>query len=798
MTGASKILTVSYGTFSCTLEGFDDPFNTMKAIAEYFRDLAAEDRYFGAEPPTPDAAMLHKIAEREIQRRVEAKIQDNGVILRAQDDVAPKVSFPSQRVQPEPAAAPAPTLATAAEAAPAIESAAARLSRLRAAQAHAAPAMAPILSAPADLYADIYPEDSDSAGFAAPEPEVAEPEPAAVVADRPAAKKQPVAKPAKASPAKAAPKPKDDADKAAAKEARKAKKIKAEPEATATPIAPSQIEDVLANISKALASPEVAQDQGAETLPVADLSVGETQSVDKAEETVAPSPTAAAPDAHDPLATSIRETLAGIGDADDHLSDAPSPVASDDLTEEPAADSADAIAAPQDVPVMAAQDQDYLPETDTVLDEDDPADAPATQGTAAADFDDDIDDAIFNAAFDGQDHAMAATEPTDLVEAAQPQIDLPSDTPAPVATLPAEAAEPVADTLTQAAAAVEPPQTTPSEKIQRARARVIKIRRLDTAPVEAAAPPPPAEPVSPPVLTAQDEADLQNELAALEAELSSPEPRTDPLPEAAPAKPAGTALAEVNRLPAAETDDASVNRLLQKANSELEVPETKRRRSAIAHLKAAVLATVAERRGNPNAGAPDTQRLDTYRKDLNQVMRPAPSERPAPLVLVSSQRIDRKPDGRPAGQPAAAHPTLAPMQPAPVQPVRPRRVSTGLQAAPTYRQDRDAEEVTNIFADPAKQSFAEFAERLGATSLHDVIEAAGAYCTLVLGRDSFTRPELFQQIASISGQPDLSREDGLRGFGRLLRDGRLTKTKRGEYALAETSPILNEARRRAG
>lgn len=109
MESQNKVMTVSYGTFSCTLDGFDDPFTTMQLVAEYFRKLAAQDRYFGGEPLQPDHNALHQIAQDANPYKVDAEVTETGVTLRKADVVD---AAPAPAPENDNAPAPAPIAKT--------------------------------------------------------------------------------------------------------------------------------------------------------------------------------------------------------------------------------------------------------------------------------------------------------------------------------------------------------------------------------------------------------------------------------------------------------------------------------------------------------------------------------------------------------------------------------------------------------------------------------------------------------------------------------------------------------------
>lgn len=774
MIGASKILTVSYGTFSCTLEGFDDPFNTMKAIAEYFRDLAAEDRYFGAEPPQPDAAMLHRIAEREIQRRVEARVQDNGVILRADSEAAPVARL----AEPEPAmaASPAPAVIPAQQAAAVTESVAAKLSKLRAAKAGS-------VAAPLDF----------PAAAEADEPEALLPDPGLAEFLSPAVVSGPATHPA--------------ADLAA--------ELSVEPGAAAVPevVFEEEIVEPVVTVSPdAVAEVETV----AEPVPDADVILADVIRTEVGAAAIAPveaEPVEATPVATpepDSTGLALPEGLA------DELDDAAARALSDALSgfmSEPAALH----------PEQSAEHsvEELFPEGDALPDDVEDI-LPESALISAAEAPEDVDLAALIAGYQPEGdarpesaEAVAATvvesaevevesievveiEAVEIVETAPQDLDLetligslaeetriaeapaaPLATTEPVAETLEDvaevAAEPVIDDLAMAedgdeplaaaspaadeqADAEEPAVARPdaTEKLQRARARVVRIRRSDA---EAAS-----------VVTTEPTT-VATDVPAVEA---SPEP------------------AEPRRKLEVEADDAALNRLIAQTNTEMEGPEAKRRLSAIAHLKAAVAATVAERLTRGKTAPTEAARAEPYRDDLARAVRPqrpeAPGvrgERPAPLVLVSEQRIDR---------PAPAAPAQAPahVSPAHVSPVRPRRVTSAALAVQADDEDDEDEDGANIFADT--RGFVEFAEKLGVRSLPDLMEAAAAYTASVEGRPHFSRPHLIRHLSAARGQ-EIPREDSLRTFGRLLREGRIEKVKRGQFAVNEGSRFLGEAKK---
>ncbi|MEZ5911822.1 MAG: hypothetical protein R3D84_05975 [Paracoccaceae bacterium] len=724
MVGASKILTVSYGTFSCTLEGFDDPFSTMKAIAEYFRDLAADDRYFGAEPPTPDAAMLHQIAEREIKRKVEARVQDNGVLLRADDADA--------------YAAPAPT------AHPADPTEAAR-------PAAAAPLDAPVAD-------PVYDDETPSAPVAAEDDSVA----AKLLRIRAAVAN---ARESESRPA------------AAAHTAANLDQIVSAPpppvvEQTLAGLDDDYVEDAetvdegidLARLTRDLAAPEAeAAEEAPEDIDAAEDELAEIARVADAEDMAASDGDADATD------EAIDSILSALGEPAEELAEA-APEEEPELAEMADAELAGDIDAASD-----SADADVYADTEAaeVLETGDDAIVAETEAFAEHGDDDALEPA--EVADDAADEDQSYGEAQDAADIAADEVA--EDEPAPAPAMSAETAE----------------------KLARARARVIHVRRSDDGKTEAS------------VSYSDDDHDggdddtdrLTQEIARAGGEVSD-----------SPARPRDTARGEAR---VRDAGDPDVSRILKLTNSAIGSSENQRRHSTISHLKAAVVATEAERdhKGQGRDEATKTTEMDSYRSDLAAVVRPrrpvatgagrrdsdAKPGRLAPLVLISEQRIDLPSGGS------------APV--APAMPAQPRRVSAGNLALHTEHADElDDEPVTVTLSDEvtddeiddraaeenlfeAGQNFADFAEKVGAQGLTDLLEAAAAYLTGVEGREFFSRPQLIRRVQELPENADMTREDSLRSFGMLLRQGRIAKVKRGQFAVSEQSRFLAEAEKLA-
>ncbi|MHA6262670.1 chemotaxis protein CheA [Arenibacterium sp. CAU 1754] len=731
----NKILTVSYGTFSCTLEGFDDSFGTMKAIAEYFRDLAADDRYFGAEPPQPDADMLARIAQREISRQVEAR-QDTGggFVLRAADAAAPAALA---TVATASAAA-----ATAAPAAEAVETQTeARAEEPEAADSHA-------------LISDVVDKTRVNTDEAADQPaaqdDIPVAEPVAEVGtpgDSIAAKLQRIR----------AVVSRNEAQKGA--------------EFTEDEHADAFVAAAVSDLNDALdADDQMAMDEAPETDIAADREMDAAfdrydDDDDNFEDVVAQDDLTEDQDLDD-------------ADFDDDAHDLAGQVAEiEEEIEEDTEEDTEVAAQPADVLADDDYDEDYE-DVNGLADQEAPAEfqdviEEAPQALADEDYDDDGDDADLGSALAAVAEAMhsddAIEEDTVDAEPASkaPGMDLSQfmirDEDDLDAAVEVEQEVGILTRLDDQDLDDDDIDVSDLSGDEPEEARLLKIKRddFDVAFDDGADDD----------LTSEDEATLMRELAGMEndiaddysdeevdAAVSAVEMSDDDDYEDEIADHAHATLP-----PVADEADEDLSRLMAAAEAKMDAPENSTSRETYSHLRAAVAAAEAERDAGGDVG--DHAEDDAYREDLASVVRPRrpvanaaarpqrpmADTRPAPLKLVAEQRVD-------AEAAKASH-----------GPIRPRRVS----AAKIETTEADLD-------DAGEGGFKAFAADMGATDLPDLLEAAAAYMSFVEGRDQFSRPQLMNKVRQVETS-DFNREDGLRSFGQLLREGKIEKTGGGRF-----------------
>ncbi len=807
----NKILTVSYGTFSCTLEGFDDSFDTMKAIAEYFRELASEDRYFGAEPPAPDTEMLARIAQREISRRVEARQEDSGGYVLRADPTSPEpkaltAAGPDSKQAEKSGAPDDPDMETAARpAAPPPKDDQEDVASSKGASPvplnpfqdtetdEECESVLPDVSAGCSLHAAITGTVDDSVPIF--EAELVETTGRdgesiaaklqrirAVVSGGPfqrGAQSKLVEQDIIDSAAEdmtevlsgASTSPDDDSNHRGTETCREPEDGVSQEGEPSTPAESAPLE---AYSEDALAASQDISESAGPWMKEKSLDAVVPEEGDKFVATghQPNDPT----QQHDPIPSELVEAFVGESsgpDEEDELQqaldrlDALLNVPDTDAPEDGDASPIAAFAKTEDLQCVA--EEEALPQTaasgqlqpsEEAVDE-----AASPHGTDAEDAPQHMEDNCPNKA-EGDPEADVKVESSDNPDAEFEDDHAVGDDAD--ATDEAEHAVQIGDPdedPNSENAGNEETEVGSNANLETAfhQPNVIKVKRADfeaavatgqLEDLEAATQPTPDTCFGAESTSTLEAPSVDADEACASDEESSADRSDDDSAAVAQASAEGSPTPRDGEF---ESDEDDVSRLMAAVEREMDTPEATDARTTYDHLRGAVAAANSDIKD----GLPDDCEEAVYRSDLADVVRPRrpvvsgksmerPNTelRPAPLKLSPDQRVDT--DAAAAKQ----------------GPVRPRRIST------------DAEPDGEMQADHS--GFAEFASEMKAEALPDLLEAAAAYLVFVEGRAQFSRPQLMNKVRQVDAI-GFNREDSLRSFGLLLRDGKIEKTGGGRF-----------------